>query len=84
MFIVYGTIGVSLALFASAAYYRSKAVGAIEAEEISRNKTIYVLLLGITFVILAALTLYQILPYIKKGGVELAKRDKEENPASRE
>ena len=79
MVMVYGTIGVSLALFASAAYYRSKAVGAIEAGEITRNKTIYALLLGITIVILAALTLYQILPYIKKGGVEISKsRDKEE------
>ena len=79
MVIVYGTIGVSMFLFACAAYYRSKAIGAIEAEEISRNKTIYGILIGITFVILAALTVYQILPYIKRNEIEIQKPENKDS-----
>lgn len=75
--LVYGTIGFCLALFACAAYYHAQAVRAVEAEDIARSRTIYTVCILITFVILAGLTAYQILPYIRKNGVEIVPSDSE-------
>jgi len=58
--IVYGTIAVSIILFALAAYLHWRSAGAVNLEEVLRYRYASDAVMGITFLLLAALAVYQI------------------------
>jgi Na+-driven multidrug efflux pump len=75
-FIVWTSIGLSLFFFSLAAYYWIQAANADEAEEIVKHQTTYRSLFAIIIVILIILFIYQIIPYLMKGRIEIKKEGK--------
>ena len=74
--IMWVTIGASMVLFGFAAYYWIQASGTDEAEEIIKYQNTYRGLFVVIIVILVILTIYQIIPYLKKGNIEIEKDKK--------
>lgn len=69
--IVRSVLGISILIFGIAAYLYTRAEGAVDYDLNMKYKRAYWALLGVNFLMLLGLTIYQIWSHKREGGVDI-------------